>query len=94
MAKFTESEKNACEIVSMKRIYSSGTFNGWWFKVKDNNDNIYEWEDGSILENANKSTIQIAVGNFLMTYWDKIPTITSQVSSSLENNLGVGETLG
>ena len=94
MAKFTESEKNACEIVSMKKIYSSGTFTSWWFKVKDNNDEIYEWEDNMISENADKSTIKTAVGNFLMTYWDKVQSTTPQVSSSLENNLGVGETLG
>ena len=91
---FSESEKNACEIIIMKKLYSSGTFTGWWFQVKDDNGQIYEWEDNNVVENADKNTIKTAIGNFLMTYWNKVPNTTNQVSSSLENNLGVGETLG
>ena len=93
MAKFTESQKNACTIIKTEHMSYDGTFYRWFFEVEDSNGESYSWTDGNLNSTASKVEVKTAIGNHLMNKVDKIeakPVLTiNQIT-----NKGEGETLG
>jgi hypothetical protein len=69
--KFTDKEADKCIINKCNRLLKDGSYTGFEIEVEDENGNIYEWIDRSLISSASSSVLRAAMKSHLTTHIDK-----------------------
>jgi len=93
MAKFTQTQARACNIVRMEQKKNGSSHVSWIFGVTDADGNYYDWEDTSTDGTATKDDIKTAIETHLKNNLEKrsAPTVYTYDDTT---DKGKGETVG
>lgn len=84
MATLTQKQIDNCKVLNLHSKKINDIHAEWYFKVQDEDGDIYEWTDAELAEESKDEEIKASINSYLLTR-NKVLVVTKDEKTDLIN---------